>query len=1317
MEERLRAAFGGPARNLQIPRRNREHPAPLSFAQQRLWFIHQLEPSSAAYNVPTALRLIGPLDLSALRQTLAEIVARHEILRTTFPAQNGTPRQEVLSISPLPLPVVSLEDASPRDREGTLRRLIQAEGNRPFDLARAPALRCTVYRLNPQEHVLLLVMHHIISDGWSMSVFFKEFELFYSALSQGKAIRLPELPIQYSDYAAWQHESLSGEALRKHLDFWKGALAGAPPAIQLPAQPRALAPNEPQGDSRSITLSKTFSDQITALSQEHGATLFIILYAALNILLSKWTRQRDLVVGTVVAGRTRRETENLIGCFMNFLPLRLRVLETQSGLDLLEAAKPVVFDAYTHQDCPFDKIVEAINPSRKVRQNPLYNVGFLLQNFPSGTLQSQTLQATFIPADTQTALLDLRFVAEESPNGIVLMCEFDRRLFDAETVDSLLKGFELTLDNFLKEPKSPIGNYPLLPSLQKTAPTEGAEAKLQTLAIGGTFTTEPLAESIEFLKRELNFPITLQFTPYNQIFQQLLDANSLFLRNERGLNVLLIRLEDWAKADSTAPNSQALSEKLERAVRDFIVALKSAAGRTTTPFLVLLCPSSPEFASRECGVIFRLENLIRDDLSVLNGVFLVTSSELASNYLLKEVFDRQADQLGHVPYTPEYFCALSALILRRFDAMKRPPRKVIAVDCDQTLWSGVCGEDGPRGIRMDSPRVLLQKFLKDQADSGMLLCICSKNNEEDVAEVFQCQSEMPLRPADFAARRINWAPKSENLKALARELNVGLDSFIFIDDNPMECAEVEANCPHALVLQLPENPEEIGPFLTHYWPLDHLKLTTEDKQRSLLYQQNRAREQFQAESMSFADFIGGLNLEINISDLGADQIPRLSQLTQRTNQFNFTTRRRTESELEHLWKSGQAKLLSISVRDRFGDYGTVGLVIYAEAKKSLQIDTFLLSCRVLGKGVEHRILSHIGQLAQATGKQWLEISIVPTPKNKPARQFMESVGSPFRQFSNGAVHFRLPSEYARDVTFNPESETISVPATDSKPADTGSPAVSQNYPGLKSSGYNWVASHARDPAVILQLLQAQKKHAQPAQIYVAPRNETEQQLARIWQDLLHLDRIGIRDDFFALGGTSLLAVRLFSQIEKELGRSMPLVTLFQAPTIEQLATIIRRKKAPQGSSPVVPIQPRGNKPPLFLIHGAGGGLLWGYANLAANLPGDQPVYGLEPRRSGVPQQRSVEELARRYWEAIRPIQPHGPYYLGGYCFGGFVAYEMARIAQSENEPVALLALIDSPAPNGSYDQVRWWDPKFLPRFLLNSTYWMKDFFKLNAAER
>ena len=1022
VEKRLRNALKTPVTAASIPRRPVAPSAPLSFAQQRLWFIDQLEPGSPAYHIATSLRLSGNLNVHALERAIQIIIDRHEVLRTRFPAVDGSPIQLIEPTLRIELPLVDLTQLPEAEREQRTRERFKEAAQEAFNLATGPLIRCLLVRKSEQEHALLVVMHHIISDGWSLGLLFRELSLAYQSITRQQPAQLPELRIQYADYAQWQHQTAAN--FDEHVRWWKSKLEHAPASLNLPTdEQRHDQRSLLRGAAQSIVIPESLSKQLAATSRSHSATPFMMLLSTLLITMHRWSRQPDLVLGTVVAGRTCREVENLIGCFMNFLPVRVRLKGNETGLEVLEQVKTAVLEAHAHQDCPFDKIVEAVNPNRRLNQNPLYNVGFLLQNYPRNVFEADAISGSMQTVRTDTALLDLRFIAEESGPEISLHCEYDIGLFRPQTIEYLLDSFRSLLEKLANEPASPIAAFELAPGLQQQIEASDKSKQTQTIAIAGTFTCEPLADSLQFWMEKLELRVVSRFAPYNQIFQQLLDPASLFASNRNGLNVLLVRIEDWLRslpppAASTRPEVQ---EHLAQTVSEFVEGIRSASTRIGSAFLVCFCPQSVTAKSEAAlgHLLDAAENRLIIALSAIPGVHLVPASELLRVYPLTEYDDPQGERLGHVPYTPAFFTALGTMIARKFHALKRPPRKVIALDCDNTLWSGICGEDGPAGVKIDEPRRILHEFMHAQLDAGMLLCLCSKNNPEDVEEVFRLH-QMPLKREDFAACRLNWVPKSENLRSLAQELNLGLDSFIFIDDNPIECAEVEANCPGVIAVQLPEDLASMERFLGHLWILDHLKVTEEDRKRTALYLQNRQREQFQAQALSFADFLAGLNLQIQIEEPAPAQLPRVAQLTERTNQFNFSTRRRTEGEIVKLHQEKKSQILSITVTDRFGDYGLVGVVIYQLTRTALDVDTFLLSCRVLGKGVEHRILSRLGEIAHNSGRKWVDLHFIHSQKNKPAFDFLERIGASFRHGSNGSTLFRFPADFAAGIAFTPD---------------------------------------------------------------------------------------------------------------------------------------------------------------------------------------------------------------------------------------------------------------------------------------------------------
>ncbi len=696
----------------------------------------------------------------------------------------------------------------------------------------------------------------------------------------------------------------------------------------------------------------------------------------------------------------------------------------------------------------------------------------------------------------------------------------------------------------------------------------------QTLAITATFTAEPIEESLGFWMQELNIPSNIAFAPYNQVFQQLLDPASLVSTNQHGINVVLVRFEDWGKFQNGGEEAASrlnAYEKIERNVRDLLLASKSATERSATPFLVCLCPaSSASVADLKLTTFFlRMEELMVSELRGTSGVYVVTTSELAAAYPVAVYDDPRADKLGHVPYTQAFFAALGTTIARKIYATKSAPYKVIALDCDQTLWKGVCGEEGPHGIEIDPPRKALQEFMVAQHQSGMLICLCSKNNEEDVVEVFEQRSEMPLKRDHIVAWRINWGAKSDNLKSLSEDLQLGLDSFIFVDDDPIACAEVEANCPEVLTLQLPQESSRIPEFLNHVWAFDRLKITGEDEKRTVLYKQNVERELVRRESLSFDGFLASLGLKIQISELQPQHIERVSQLTQRTNQFNFTTVRRSEGEIQALCQAGESECLVVRVSDRFGDYGLVGLVIFRAGSEAIDVDTFLLSCRALGRGVEQQMLVKLGEIAKRRGLDHVDVTFFDSGKNRPALDFLENVGTNFKKAIDGGYFFRFPVEFAAKITYNPG---ITEPAAAGSSPEQPAPSLSRiSHDGgtqSRSALLSRIATQLYSVEKVLEVLESQRLRARPelAETYKAPRTPVDERLAGIWAQVLGIDKVGIYDNFFALGGHSLLGTLLLSRVCDAFQVSLSLRDLFEAPTVAGLAQIIKQGQVEQASA-------------------------------------------------------------------------------------------------------------------------------------------------------
>ena len=639
------------------------------------------------------------------------------------------------------------------------------------------------------------------------------------------------------------------------------------------------------------------------------------------------------------------------------------------------------------------------------------------------------------------------------------------------------------------------------------------------IAISATFTADAIQPGLAFWMRELGLPADLRFAAYHQVFQELLDPAGLLGGNTSGVNVVLVRFDDW-------PAGQAAG---------FVDAVRAAAGRVSVPLIVVLCPGA-----------IQLDEEVRRGIAGLPSVYLLTAAEIAALYPVAEVHDPHADELGRVPYTPLYFVALATALARKIHAITAPPFKAIALDCDDTLWAGICGEDGPEGVVLDAPRRALQELMAERRRAGMLLALCSKNNPEDVVATFRAHPEMPLAPADFVAQRINWDSKAGNLASLAEELELGLDTLILVDDNPKEVREVEAGAPQVLALLLPARAEEIPGFLAHVWAFDRARVTEEDRRRGEMYSQRAERARAARSSASLEEFLASLELDVKIAPLEPAQVDRVAQLTMRTNQMNATCIRRTAAEISRLGE----ECLTVHVTDRFGSYGLCGAIFFRVAAPALEVDTFLLSCRALGRGVEHRMVARLGEIALDRGLQTVEIPFVAAQRNRPALLFLESLGAA----ASGGT-FRLRAADAAEVRYHPGA---------AQPAGLPAPQPPAPAPPPVRPAYARIANDLRTPEQIFAALRATSRRRTSLREIDAPRTQLERDLVALWAELLNVEAVGIHENFFELGGHSLLAVQLLSRVRQIYGVDLSLEVVYSGEfMVAELAKAIELKEIEQ----------------------------------------------------------------------------------------------------------------------------------------------------------
>ncbi|WP_442937947.1 amino acid adenylation domain-containing protein [Nostoc sp.] len=435
---------------------------PLSFAQQRLWFLEQLEPGNPFYNQPAAVGLTGALNLAVLKQSFNEIIRRHQVLRTTFSTVEGQPIQIIGSTLALKLPVVDLQKLPHAEREKEVRRIATEEAQKPFNLVEGPLLRCTLLLLEDTEQMLLFTTHHIISDGWSKGVLIREIATLYQAFSTGQLSPLAELPIQYADFAAWQRQWLQAEVLQSQISYWKKQLEGAPTVLELPTDHARPAVQTFLGATYSFELSVELSQALKKLSQQQGSTLFMTLLAAFQTLLWRYTGQEDIVVGSPIANRNRTEIEGLIGFFVNTLVLRTNLAGNPTFEELLAHVREVALGAYAHQDLPFEKLVEELQPQRSLSHTPLFQVMFVLQNAPMSALELPGLTLSPLTSESRTAKFDLTLLMTETAQGLVGNLEYNTNLFEDSTISRMAGHLQTLLSGIVANPQQHLSELPLL---------------------------------------------------------------------------------------------------------------------------------------------------------------------------------------------------------------------------------------------------------------------------------------------------------------------------------------------------------------------------------------------------------------------------------------------------------------------------------------------------------------------------------------------------------------------------------------------------------------------------------------------------------------------------------------------------------------------------------------------------------------------------------------------------------------------------------------------------------------------------------------
>ncbi len=510
------------------------------------------------------------------------------------------------------------------------------------------------------------------------------------------------------------------------------------------------------------------------------------------------------------------------------------------------------------------------------------------------------------------------------------------------------------------------------------------------IAVSANFVAEGIASPLTFLLSRLGLTADLWFAPFDQIQQQLLEFHGMFAKSD--FRVILVQTERWMAASDAM---QALSPFLQ----SFIALVRGSFNvKSAAPLLVVFAPSS--LKEDRIGPITKTEDAIKSSLSSLENLNVITSTEIKALYpdLSKaNLFDSYLTTAAAAPFNDLGLATLATLVARNIYLQIRPQKKVVALDCDNTLWAGNCGERNLTELRFDTKHLLIQEFFVAQSRSGRIICLCSKNDESSVLNVVDKHPEMILNREHLASWRINWNPKVNNLLELAKELQVNLDSFIFVDDDPFECAAIRKLLPQVLTIHLPQDMDENGvkEILNSNWDLDFPDqlLTPEDRMRNSFYRENKHRQDLLKGSITFSDFLVSLDLRVNILPLAHATIDRISQLTKRTNQFNLNALPWTHNDLAESLQNPVDAQWTVQASDRFGDYGIVGFIKLRCHESVLKVHSFLLSCRALGRGIERKMLGTVFEESRARSVEGILFDYRPTERNRPIARLLSKIGA------------------------------------------------------------------------------------------------------------------------------------------------------------------------------------------------------------------------------------------------------------------------------------------------------------------------------------
>lgn len=1194
-----------------ILRRDFNQQGELSFAQEGLWALCQMEMASQAYVVPTAWRLKGRLNFAALDHSFREVFRRHESLRTVFHVVGGAPVSKITDSSVFGVEYMDLQTVVDEPGESEAQRAIDDALRRPMDITQGPLFRGLLIQLRPDEYILVITIHHLVADGTSLGVIVSEIEALYQAFCTGTRPQIPELPLQYADFVAWQRKVLTPELLNSQTAYWKHELAGAPPLIQLPTDRLRPAVQTFRGDIEYFALGKELTAGILDTSRRCGVTVFTVVYAALQTLLHRYTDSEDIISACQTHGRERQELQGMIGYFAKPMILRTAFAGHPTFLDILKSVRAKMRQAYAHLEVPFEEVVKALQPERSPSYNPIFQVILAQQKASWLTLKLTGTESHFIPVSNGAAKCDLHFYIIEGAEELTGWLEFRLDIFDRQTIQRMVGHLRTLLTNAIAKPSQPVAALSLMSSREMEEIVVGLNdtaAEFPSATIHGLFESQviknPRAQAFLFENDALSFE-ELNCRA-NQLAHVLKDIGvkrgmrvGVSMRRSLELPIALLAIlkagAAYVTLDTTYPE-------------DRLAYIVSDAG-----IKLLICDSVPSWATTILGLrTMSLPALLEfDKIGGGEGRDVPTEPDDAAYIIYtsgstgrpkgvvashKGTFNRLAWMWKAYPYSPgEVNSAKTSLNF---------------VDSVGEIWGALL-----QGV----PTVLLSDDVI--RDPFRLVQALASNRVSRIIVVPSLLRALLETGEDLCARLPHlqyWMSSGEILPvALLKHFQQALPNRTLLNlYGSSEIAAGDATCYDA------RNDLECGsvPIGRPIW-------------NTQIYILDSAQQPVPV----------GVPGEIYIAGIGLTSgylnLPELTTSRFLENPFSKTgnnTLFRTGDRARYL-ADGNIQFLGrmdnqVKVRGFRVELGEIEswLSLYPGVQQAVAVafDDAISNKRIVAYVVPRFFDTPDGQQA------------VPVAQLNDSAQYSANADRSLVTDLRSFLESNLPAHMVPSALILVDS-----------------------LPLLPNGKVDRRA--LRDPDVCDAPLGAN---------HVTPRDALERQLAEIWQRSLGIQEIGIHDDFFALGGHSLLAVSVLRQVEKTTGKRMPLIALLQAPTIERFANSLRRSG--WTTPPVVAVQAKGARPAFFCVYDR-----IDYGNLEGVLGQDQPVYVLPFDHMFDTQiKRDFLDVTRDFVSRIRNMQPEGPYYIGGMCLGGRIAFSIGCELYRQDQTVGLLAIIDSPAP-------------------------------------